>query len=254
MKYVQADGFPTTFSLTDAAAITEVSVTRLRNYIARDILKHVGQIPLAGQERRFAVWGLYEIGLISALAESSYTLEQAAKVVHAAFNDSLTAGYLAYSHEHPETVRPFTEAGLKSHDPFHSIEAMPDYWLKGFWTHRALTNPAIWVFGRLMGTMSFGPRVAKGWHDVPAVAIELQKEIYSTITPAIPDETTGGRSQRPAKINENHPSAHSGLKVLGLLNVTAVLTAIDAAVERHLAASAALASPSAASLAGTTIS
>jgi hypothetical protein len=55
--------------------------------------------------------------------------------------------------------------------------------------------------------MLFGLSPAKGWHDVPAV------------------------------INDHHPSAQSRLKVLGLLNVTAVLAGIDAAVEAHLAKS-----------------
>jgi hypothetical protein len=224
MRYLQADGFPITFSLNDAAEITNISVPRLRNYIARNILKHVGQIPLAGQERRFAVWGLYEIGLIAALNEANYTLEEAAAVVHAAFAHSLAVGYLVYSHKHPEME-----------GPAHNIEGMPEYWLNGFWEHRELTNPAIWVFGRLMGATPFGPRVAKGWQDVPAVAIELQKEVYQTITaPVLEAETAGRKSYRPAEINDNHPSAHSGLKVLGLLNVTAVLAPLDAAIEKHL--------------------
>lgn len=228
MKYLQPDGFPITFSLSDAAGVTGISVSRLRNYIARDILKHVGQIPLAGQERRFAIWGLYEIGLIAALNEANYTLDEAAKIVHAAFMQSLTAGYLRYCSEHPEQPAPAYDAV--------QVEATPKYWLNGFWTHRDLTEPAIWVFGHLH-SMFFGPSPAKGWSDVPAVAVELQKEAYSTITPAVPDETNGGRSYRPAKINDNHPSAQSGLKVLGLLNVTAVLAEIDDAIEAHLAKS-----------------
>lgn len=169
------------------------------------ILQHVGQIPLAGQERRFAVWGLYEIGLIAALNDADYTLDEAAKIVHAAFMQSLTAGYLLYCNENPGQPTPAFEPA--------QIEAMPKYWLNGFWTHRDLAEPAIWVFGHLH-SMFFGPRVAKGWHDVSAVAIELQKEAYSTITPA-----------------------QSGLKVLSLLNVTAVLTEIDAAIEAHFATS-----------------
>lgn len=228
MKYLQPDGFPITFSLSDAAGVTGISVSRLRNYIARDILKHVGQIPLAGQERRFAIWGLYEIGLIAALNEANYTLDEAAKIVHAAFMRSLTAGYLRYCSEHPEQPTPAYDAV--------QVEGTPKYWLNGFWTHRDLTEPAIWVFGHLH-SMFFGPSPAKGWSDVPAVAVEVQKEAYSTITPAVPNETSGGRSYRPAKINDNHPSAQSGLKVLGLLNVTAVLAEIDAAIEAHLAQS-----------------
>jgi hypothetical protein len=228
MNLVQPDGFPTTFSLSDAAGVTGISVSRLRNYVARNILQHVGQIPLAGQERRFAVWGLYEIGLIAALNDADYTLDEAAKIVHSAFMQSLTAGYLRYCNEHPEQPTPAFEPA--------QIEAMPKYWLNGFWTHRDLAEPVIWVFGHLH-SMFFGPRVAKGWHDVAAVAIELQKEAYSTITPAVPDEVSGGRTHRPAKIDDNNPSAQSGLKVLGLLNVTAVLAEIDAAIEAHLAKS-----------------
>jgi hypothetical protein len=226
MNYLQPDGFPITFSLSDAAGVTGISVSRLRNYIARDILKHVGQIPLAGQERRFAIWGLYEIGLIAALNEANYTLEEAAKIVHNAFMRSLTAGYLRYCNEHPGQPAPEFDVAR--------MEGTPKYWLSGFWTHRDLTEPAIWVFGHLH-SMFFGPNPAKGWRDVPAVAVELQKEAYSTVTPAVPDETSGGRSYQPAMINDNHPSAQSGLKVLGLLNVTAVLAEIDAAVEKHLA-------------------
>lgn len=228
MNYLQADGFPITFSLSNAAEVTGISVSRLRNNIARDILKHVGQIPLAGQERRFAIWGLYEIALIAALNESNYTLDEAAEIVHAAIAHSLAAGYLHYCHGHPESPTPAFEPA--------QVEAMPKCWLKGFWTHRELTEPAIWVFGHLH-SMFFGPRAAKGWHDVPAVAVDLQKEAYSTITPPVPDETSGGRRCRPAKINDNHPSAQSGLKILGLLNVAAVLAEIDAAVEAHLAKS-----------------
>jgi hypothetical protein len=226
MKYLQPDGFPITFSLSDAAAINGISVSRLRNYIARDILKHVGQIPLAGQERRFAIWGLYEIGLIAALNEANYTLDEAAKIVHSAFMRSLNVGYLNYCNEHPEQPTPAYDAA--------QVEAMPKYWLTGFWTNRSLTEPAIWVFGHLH-SMFFGPRPSKGWHGVSAVAIELQKEAYSTVTPAVLDETSGERNYRPAIINDNHPSAQSGIKVLGLLNVTAVLAEIDAAIEEHLA-------------------
>ena len=68
------------------------------------------------------------------------------------------------------------------------------------------------------------------------IARDILKHV-GQIPPAVPDETGGGRSYRPAKINDNHPSAQSGLKVLGLLNVTAVLAEIDAAVEAHLAKS-----------------
>lgn len=202
MKCLRTDGFPITFSLSDAAGVTGISVSRLRNYVARNILQHVGQIPLAGQERRFAVWGLYEIGLIAALNDADYTLDEAAKIVHAAFMQSLTAGYLLYCNEHSGQPTPAFEPA--------QIEAMPKYWLHGFWTHRDLTEPAIWVFGHLH-SMLFGPRAAQGWQDVPAVAVELQKEASSTFTPA--------------------------LKVLGLLNVTAVLAEIDAAIEAHLAKS-----------------
>jgi hypothetical protein len=228
MNIFQPDGFPTTFSLSDAAAVTNISVSRLRNYVARNILQHVGQIPLAGQERRFAVWCLYEIGLIAALNDADYTLDEAAKIVHNAFMRSLTAGYLRYCNEHPEQPTPAFDAA--------QVEAMPKYWLNGFWTHRDLTEPAIWVFGHLH-SMVFGPSPAKGWHDVPAVAIELQKEVYSTITPTVPDEVSGERTHRPAKIGDNHAFPQSGLKVLGLLNVTAVLAEIDAAIEAHLAKS-----------------
>lgn len=228
MTQTQPNGSPITFSLSDAAAVTGISVSRLRNYIARDILKHVGQIPLAGQERRFAIWGLYEIGLISALNEANYTLDEAAKIVHSAFMHSLAAGYLLFCNDHPGQPAPAFEVA--------EIEAMPKYWLHGFWTHRDLTEPAIWVFGYLR-SMFFGPNPAKGWHDVPVVGVELQKEAYSTITPAVPDETSGRRSYRPALISNNHPKAQSGLKVLGLLNVTTVLAEIDAAVEAHLAKS-----------------
>jgi hypothetical protein len=228
MTHAQPDGSLITFSLSDAAAVTGISVSRLRNYIARDILKHVGQVPLAGQERRFAIWGLYEIGLISALNEANYTLDEAAKIVHNAFMQSLAAGYLLYCNDHPGQPTPPFEVA--------QIEAMPKYWLNGFWAHRELTDPAIWVFGYLHSTC-FGPYTAKGWHDVPAVAVELQKEAYSTFTPAVPDETSGRRSYRPALISTNHPKAQSGLKVLGLLNVTAVLAEIDAAIEAHLSKS-----------------
>jgi hypothetical protein len=224
MKYTQPDGALITFSLNDAVAITGGSITRLRNHIARDILKYVGQVPLAGQERRFAVWGLYEIGLINALSEANYTLEEAATVVHAAFKRSLEIGYLDYCQKDPEMTKPLS-----------AIEGMPEYWLTGFWTHRKLTDPRIWVFGRLMGAKLFGPRVAKGWQHVPAIAIELQKEVYQTVTPPVLEsESLGRRSYRVADIGDNHPSAHSALPVLGLLNVTAVLSSLDAAIEKHL--------------------
>src|ERR1035437_4019359 len=63
MKLQQPDGFPLTFNLPDAATLTGGSVSNLRNYVARDILKHVGQIPFAGQERRFTVTGLVEVAI-----------------------------------------------------------------------------------------------------------------------------------------------------------------------------------------------
>lgn len=226
MNYLQPDGFPITFSLNDAAAVTGISVSRLRNYIARDILKHVGQIPLAGQERRFAVWGLYEIGLIAALNEASYTLDDAAKIVHGAFMQSLTAGYLRYCNDNPGQPTPEFDVAR--------MEGTPKYWLNGFWAHRDLLQPAIWLFGNIH-SMFFGPVVANGWQDIPAVAVKLQKDAYSTLTPAVADEINGVRSHRPATIDDTHTSAQSGIKVLGVLNVTAVLAEIDTAIEKHLA-------------------
>jgi DNA-binding transcriptional MerR regulator len=68
------------YTLQDASDAFGVPITVLRNYIARGILKHVGNVPLAGAKRTFSVSGMVEIGIVAQLSAQEIPLKQAALI------------------------------------------------------------------------------------------------------------------------------------------------------------------------------
>jgi len=212
-SYFRPDGTPITLNLNQAAQVNGLAVTALRNYVARNILEYVGSVPLAGQERRFAVWGLYELGLIEALNRAGYTLAIAADIVHAGFLQSLVAGFLASRKKASgkwQTIANRHERDWRKHLKVlkEGSKGVPNLWLRGEWEHRNLKQPAIWVFCLNTEGRPYGPWIAKGWKDVP---FQIQKLI--------------------AEVKEVD---RSQVRAVSTLNLTATLADIDRRIQQIL--------------------
>ncbi|HEU0139424.1 MAG TPA: hypothetical protein VFQ79_06935 [Bryobacteraceae bacterium] len=210
MKLQQADGFPLTFNLPDAAAMTGARVPALRTYIARNILNHVGQFPLAGQERRFTVTGLVEVGIVDALAES-LSLAAASKVADYGLEAAFSVARLC---------------GADSHENF---DQKPELWMNGpQWDHRDLANPVFWAFVLNENNNVAGFDVAFGWSDIGRACKDVAKQTFRVTLPSVP---WGGPATQVSSLPQ--PSEEfigTATPHVHVLNLTAILTKIDRAI------------------------
>jgi len=198
MNYLQPDGFPVTFGLNDAARIFDTTTIRLRNYIARDILKHVGQVPLAGQERRFTVSGLFEIGIIDELSDLGVSLASA--VAEKTISLAYVAAFFRLKTNRPEFN--VDSASVVTHMDYNAND-----WMTGVWAHRDLNHPALLVFcADQMGVI--GLRIASGYGDIEATRAAILK---------------ANQPDGELFVNEKWPLLH-------VLNLTQILVRIDQAV------------------------
>lgn len=231
MKLQQPDGFPLTFNLPDAATLTGGRVSNLRNYVARDILKHVGQIPYAGQERRFTVTGLVEVAIIDALS-GSVSLPKASRVADYGLRTAYAAAILAGALP-KEPINPIPDPDNVS-DPSRypdtfPFDVNPQYWFRGAqWEHSDLSNPVFWVFA-FLGNDALYFNVAYGWSDIKRASEEIAKQSYCVLLPSVPrgaPATALSSLPQPSKeyIQTSVPHVH-------FLNLTAILTKIDHAIE-----------------------
>ena len=213
MRSQQPDGFPLTFNLPDAAAMTGARVSALRTNIARKVLRHVGQPPFAGTERRFTVTGLVEAAIIDALSET-LPLDDASRVADHGLRTAFATAVL--SGDLPK------EAALAHDDIFDSN---PQYWMKGRqWEHRDLSDPVFWVFALLTKKLFFD--VALGWSDIKRASEEVAKQTYEALIASAP---AGAAATETSK-----ECVEAIVEHVQLLNLTAILTKIDRAIEQKL--------------------
>lgn len=218
MNLQNSDGLPLTFNLPDAARLTGTRITSLRNYIARGILKHVGRIPLAGDERRFNVTGLVEVAIIDALSES-LVLADASRVADHIFRMAYATAILNGSMERQvwmgSSFPPDADA-VRSEQTFRDtflFDANPHHWMKGpQWEHDNLADPVFCVFA-LTGSNGLCFDVAFGWEDV--------RRAYSAVA-------SQACSLPPSE------ALNTAVPHVQLLNLTAILTMIRQAIAEKL--------------------
>jgi hypothetical protein len=234
MKLQQPDGFPLTFNLPDAATLTGGRVSNLRNYVARDILKHVGQIPYAGQERRFTVTGLVEVAIIDALSES-VSLPKASRVadcgLRMAYAAAILAGGLPQEPTNPIPGADNVSDPAKYPDTF-PFDANPQYWFSGSqWEHSDLANPVFWVFAfEENGALCFN--VAYGWSDIKRASEEIAKQTFRVLLPSVPWGAPATKMSSLPQPSEEY--LQTAVPHVHFLNLTAILTKINHAIEEKL--------------------
>jgi hypothetical protein len=234
--YTTPAGYPRTFSLADAAQITGLSVSNLRNHVARDILKHVGQIPLAGQERRFTVTGLVEIALIGELSAARYPVATAARLTESLIGFAYAKASLSGKGvKHASFAEYATDPGATS---VH-FDCHPGDWMIGPWASRNLSEPKIAVF-LFEDNLSVivGRRFADGWADVPKARFEALQSFYRTggLLQSLPVGSPGTPMPKPR--NADDPIFAEEWPVMGTLNITSVLCKIDKGIREKLGAAA----------------
>lgn len=237
MKLQQPDGFPVTFNLLNAAALTGESISTLRNNIARGILQHVGQIPFAGQERRFTVTGLLEIAIINALTES-LPLQRASvfadTFLRRDFSDALLDGRISRTLDHAITLPEAVEVLNRSEfaDTF-IFDCNPHQWMKGpKWEDRDLSNPWLIVFliDAQFGEPHFHMATVKGWQEIEGAYVKLARYAVPVLL------TSVERGQPGQTMEEILPRAEVAMQHyphMQVLNLTAILARIDQAIEQR---------------------
>jgi hypothetical protein len=148
MIHTQADGFPVTFNFHNAASISGISPTTLRSYLHRELLRHVGQTPLAGQERRFTVTGLIEVALVERFAASGLPLTLASQFADAVLRQSfalVTKGDIGKLDD--EQAFSFSRFMKILHDPTADLTVFdqnPRYFMnQEMWSHRDWQEPFV---------------------------------------------------------------------------------------------------------------
>jgi hypothetical protein len=216
-----SDGWSTSFNLTAAARLSETTVPALRTRIARNLLNHVGQRPLAGEERRFTVAGVYEIALIDELERNGLTQTAASKVVHVLFDQEIRIALALYLKEHPK---------VKRSDEAHNlacIEADPDIWIRpGALGKRDLSRPQLMLFSYPEDYPEPLIAMADGWEQVPDRAVNFQRDVR-TLGRSTPAEARELAKKGQPYLPEKHPDVQSGISVFHILNITAVLVRVD---------------------------
>lgn len=148
----------TQYALNDAAEITGNTVASLRTRIARNLLRHVGNRPLAGAERRFSIGGMYEIALIDELERNGLTQSDASRVVDFFIHRQILNGALNYWPG---------KDGFFTPDEVAHLEALPQFWVKG----GALDSgdsaaPNLLAFVIRKGQYFTPTATAKGWAEL----------------------------------------------------------------------------------------
>lgn len=213
------------FSLQDASRVfPEASVSDLRNWIKRGLLKYVGPVPAPGAERRFTRAGMYELGLILALSEGGLMpMPRAADIVQRHFNSCELVGAMALA---SQMDLPFERALAVVQSDAERVLTMELDPKK-----RDLRNPFFWVFVFDSKNQAHTLQVAHGWEEVGPMAQQTVEYSYprmasfmdrAAAAPAIPPV--------PEKfILTGRPYVH-------IFNVTAVLYCIDQAIIENLPA------------------
>ena len=185
------------FNLTDASKITGNTVASLRTRIARGLLNHVGDRPLAGDERRFPRTGIYEIALIDQLERGGLTQAKASAVV-----DEYMKSVVFTADTPPRR-------GKQAIILFTIAEDIP------------------------LGL----DIIALGWKAVSGAAIQLQlaAKHYRSLTPAKQKKFMADWQAGEPCLNETDTDVEDELPHIQTLNVDAVIARIDAAIDSYLA-------------------
>ena len=216
-----SDGWPTSFNLTAAARIADTTVAALRTRIARNLLRYIGQRPLAGEERRFTVAGIYEIALIDELERNGLTQAAASQVVRVVFDNQIRIALAGYLKDHKK-IKPSDEARNLA-----CIEADPDLWIRpGTLGLRDLARPQLMIFSHPDDYPEPLVAMADGWEDVPQRAVNFQRDVR-TLGRSTPAEASEFLKKGYPFLPEKHPEVQSGISVFHILNITAVLTRVD---------------------------
>jgi hypothetical protein len=223
-----SDGWPTSFNLTAAARIADTTVAALRTRIARNLLRYIGQRPLAGEERRFTVAGIYEIALIDELERNGLTQAVASKVVGVLFDREIRVALALYLREHPKIKRSDEARNLAC------IEADPDLWIRhGALGRRDITRPQLMLFTYPEDYPEPLITMADGWEQVPERAVNFQRDVR-TLGRSTPAEAREFLKKGQPYLPEKHPDVQSGIPVFHILNITAVLTRVDERISDYL--------------------
>lgn len=203
MNYQQPDGLPLSVNLADAARISGASVASLRNYIARNVLRHVGRIPLAGAERRFSVSGLVEIGILTELVAARLPVTMASHVTESLIQYAYDIAFLS------DKFSPAKKRATSHSADTGYFDDHPNEWMIGKWKHRELKRPKIAIY-----FPGDPPRVGKdladGWGGIDRVRARTIRSFFGAIDggllPAVP-------------------------RVMGTLNITEILCKIDSGIQ-----------------------
>jgi hypothetical protein len=215
--------------LTAAARIADTTVAALRTRIARELLRYIGQRPLAGEERRFTVAGIYEIALIDELERNGLTQAAASKVVHVLFDNQIRVALAMYLKDRPKIKRSDEARNLAC------IEADPDLWIRpGALGRRDLTRPQLALFSYPEDYPEPLVVMADGWQGVPQGAVNFQRDVR-TLHRSTPEEAREFLKQGQPYLPEDHPDVQSGITVFHILNITAVLTRVDERISDYMA-------------------
>jgi hypothetical protein len=223
-----SDGWPTSFNLTAAARIAETTVAALRTRIARNLLHYMGQRPLAGDERRFTVAGIYEIALIDELERNGLTQAAASQVVKVLFDQEIRVALALYARD-KEIKLSDVERNVSC------IEADPDLWIRpGALGRRDLTRPQLVLFCYPEDCPEPLTTMADGWVELPQRAVNFQRDVR-TLGRSTPQEAREYLKAGQPYLPDNHPEVQSGITVFHILNITAVLTRVDERISDYMA-------------------
>ena len=161
------------FTLSDVQTITSFRRSDLHNHIKRGILKYLGNGG-AGRKREFSVVGLYDSGVVEALARAGLTLVEAAQILHRALDLARVSALLALRRD-----------GCTNEQAENAIQEQPKRLLRDAWCPEArfrdLASPYLWVF-LLNETRGAMLAVARGWPEVPSEARFLIRRTYPGYT------------------------------------------------------------------------
>jgi hypothetical protein len=217
-----------TFNLPAAADILDTTVAALRTMIARRLLEFAGERPLAGDARRFSIIGVYEMGLIFELERAGLSQPAGAELVHEFFGDSIQGAVSAHLREHGI---PSTEFG-KHLDELLRVHGH-EFWL-GDLLSSDLSKPVLLLYS-FTDTEDQGyhvtTKVVHGWGEIGNAAIQLQRDVL-VWERSSPEQVQGFATA--GLPTDDDARVQSCLPVVGILNVTLVLSRINEKVEPYL--------------------